>query len=269
MAKYKIGITEAGDAGIDLSWTSKMNQIDGAILITKCVSPDFYDAALKYKDKVIIHTTFTGFGHSVLEPFVPAPYDEFDAITTLVGGGFPKSKIVVRIDPIIPTKKGIETAKNVFLTFIDHGFNRFRISLIDMYPHVRRRFKNAGLPLPYGENGFAPGKQQIAQVDQMLRDVKSYFSNSRPLDSIRIESCAEPGLTETIQCGCISSYDLELLGLHDDNADQYGFQRKNCMCYSGKMELLNQKHPCAHQCLYCYWRYPGWQESHSRDIADM
>ena len=129
--------------------------------------------------------------------------------------------------------------------------------------------KNAGLPLPYGENGFAPDKQQIAQVDQMLRDVKSYFSNSRPLDSIRIESCAEPGLTETIQCGCISSYDLKLLGLHDDNADQYGFQRKNCMCYSGKMELLNQKHPCTHQCLYCYWRYPGWQESHSRDIADM
>lgn len=80
MAKYKIGITEAGDAGLDLSWVDKMSQVDGAILITKCVSPDFYDAALKYKDSVIIHTTFTGFGHSVLEPFVPAPYDEFDAI---------------------------------------------------------------------------------------------------------------------------------------------------------------------------------------------
>lgn len=180
MAKYKIGITEAGDAGLDLSWVDKMNQVDGAILITKCVSPDFCDAALKYKDRVIIHTTFTGFGHSVLEPFVPAPYDEFDAITTLVDGGFPKNKIVVRIDPIIPTKKGIETAYNVFLTFIDHGFNRFRISLIDMYPHVRRRFKSAGLPLPYGENGFTPDKQQIAHVNQMLRDVKSYFSNSAP-----------------------------------------------------------------------------------------
>lgn len=109
----------------------------------------------------------------------------------------------------------------------------------------------------------------IAHVNQMIRDVKSYFSNSRQSDGIRIESCAEPGLTEAIQCGCISSYDLALLGLHDDNANQYGFQRKNCMCYSGKMELLNQKHPCTHQCLYCYWRYPGWQESHSRDIADM
>ena len=190
-------------------------------------------------------------------------------LSTLVDRGFPKNKIVVRIDPIIPTKKGIETAYNVFLTFIDHGFNRFRISLIDMYPHVRRRFKSAGLPLPYGENGFTPDKQQIAHVNQMIRDVKSYFSNSRQSDGIRIESCAEPGLTEAIQCGCISSYDLALLGLHDDNANQYGFQRKNCMCYSGKMELLNQKHPCAHQCLYCYWRYPGWQESHSRDIADM
>lgn len=106
MAKYKIGITEAGDAGLDLSWTSKMNQIDGAILITKCVSPDFYDAALKYKDKVIIHTTFTGFGHSVLEPFVPAPYDEFDAITTLVERG-KKTMIKPRICDVLGIDIGV------------------------------------------------------------------------------------------------------------------------------------------------------------------
>lgn len=46
MARYKIGITEAGDAGLDLSWANKLDTVDGAIIITKCISPEFYDAVL-------------------------------------------------------------------------------------------------------------------------------------------------------------------------------------------------------------------------------
>lgn len=34
----KIGVTERGDAGLDLSWVQKMDKMDGAILITKDVS---------------------------------------------------------------------------------------------------------------------------------------------------------------------------------------------------------------------------------------
>lgn len=29
--KHKIGITEAGDAGLDRSWASKLDTVDGAI----------------------------------------------------------------------------------------------------------------------------------------------------------------------------------------------------------------------------------------------
>lgn len=57
MPKYKIGITEAGDAGLDLSWLDKLDAVDGAIVITKCVSPDFYDAVLSNKDKLIVYVT--------------------------------------------------------------------------------------------------------------------------------------------------------------------------------------------------------------------
>jgi hypothetical protein len=52
MPAYKIGITEAGDAGVDLSWVDKMGSVDGAVLITKCISPNFVDAAMKFKDKI-------------------------------------------------------------------------------------------------------------------------------------------------------------------------------------------------------------------------
>lgn len=61
MALYKIGITEAGDAGVDLSWVEKLDRVDAAVLITKCVSPDFFDAALEHKDRLIVHiVTYRG-----------------------------------------------------------------------------------------------------------------------------------------------------------------------------------------------------------------
>lgn len=54
MPKYKIGITEAGDAGLDLSWANKLDTVDGAIVITKCITPDFYEVALANKDMMSI-----------------------------------------------------------------------------------------------------------------------------------------------------------------------------------------------------------------------
>lgn len=59
MPAYKIGITEAGDAGVDLSWVDKMGSVDGAVLITKCISPNFVDAAMKFKDKIIVHGNYS------------------------------------------------------------------------------------------------------------------------------------------------------------------------------------------------------------------
>ena len=128
-----------------------------------------------------------------------------------------------------------------------------------MYPHVRERFKETGLPLPYGEYGFSPNAEQVYEVDKMLCELSIYWSSlgdkAGSCGMLMIESCAEPGLTNAAQCGCISLYDLNLLGLHDEaTPDNCGFQRKNCLCYSGKTELLEHKKRCGHQCLYCYWR---------------
>ena len=69
MALYKIGITEAGDAGVDLSWVEKLDRVDAAVLITKCVSPDFFDATLEHKDRLIVHATITGQAKQVTMTF--------------------------------------------------------------------------------------------------------------------------------------------------------------------------------------------------------
>ena len=173
----------------------------------------------------------------------------------LVKAGFPMEKIVIRIDPIIPTEKGLSVAYRTMISFMEMGFQRYRVSVIDMYPHARSRFKKAGLPLPYGDNGFAPSQAQLSKVDDMLRQAKQFWEGLDNGKVLRIESCAEPGLTEPITSGCISDYDLNLLGLSEDSeSNGVGYQRKSCMCYAGKTELLKHKTRCPHGCLYCYWR---------------
>jgi len=254
MAKYKIGITEAGDAGLDLSWAKKLDTVDGVILVTKNLTPEFCNLALQNSRRVIIHATCTGYGGTVLEPNVPTVGKQLAAAAELVRRGFPMEHMVIRVDPIIPTGKGIDRALSVMEKAMDLGFARFRISVIDMYPHVRARFKEAGLPLPYGENGFYPSREQLADVDAMLLEAREYWDSpgSSPA-GLRIECCAEPKLKEPVPCGCISAFDLALLGLDASDSDSLGPQRKNCMCYSGKTELLNCRHQCGHGCLYCYW----------------
>lgn len=144
-----------------------------------------------------------------------------------------------------------------FRNFLYYALNpmlTYKISE-QMYPHARSRFKEVGLPLPYGDNGFAPSKVQLSKGDDMLRQAKQFWEELNNGKTLRIESCAEPGLTEPIACGCISDYDLNLLGLSEDaKSSDVGYQRKSCMCYAGKTELLKHKTRCPHGCLYCYWR---------------
>ncbi len=257
--QYKIGVTEAGDAGLDLAWTDRLAKVQGAIVITKSITPKFHEAVLEHSNKLIVHATCTGYGGTIVEPKVPPARQYLEAVTSLVEDGFPKEKIVIRVDPIIPTEKGLERALRVIEGFISEGFSRFRVSVIDMYPYVRERFKKNNLPLPYGEGRFSPEKELLYNVDEMLMEAREFWSGeslTQQTPDVRFESCAEPGLKQAIPCGCISEYDLQLLGLerdvgYDGSAQGY---RRGCLCYAGKTELLNHRHPCSHGCIYCYWR---------------
>ena len=108
MAKYMIGVTEAGDASVNLQWEKTLEKVDGAILVTKNVSKDFRAAVMRSPNKVIVHATVTGFGGTILEPNVPRASESLENTMGLLCDGFPQERIVVRVDPIIPTEKGLE-----------------------------------------------------------------------------------------------------------------------------------------------------------------
>lgn len=240
----RIGITEAGDAGLDLSWVNKIDACDGVVLITKNITDRFIEEVMSHKDKIILHATCTGMGGTVIEPNVPSYEHQLAQVSKLLSLGFPENRIIIRIDPIIPTEKGLQTAQKV----IDASpIKHFRISALDTYPHVRERFKTHNIPLPYGEY-FQPSYQQFMTMRRWLMKQKP---------GMIFETCAEPCLTGTTNVravGCVSERDLNKLGLTLDKECETGYQRKNCLCLSCKTELLSNKKPCTHGCLYCYWK---------------
>lgn len=247
----KIGITERGDASRDFSWLNSLDKVDGAILITKNVTDKFIDTVLENEDKIIVHATITGYGATKVEPNVMTAKESLEQLKKLMKKGFPAERIVLRVDPIIPTEKGILLAERVIRDGYALGLRRVRISVIDMYQHVKTRFRAEKLPLPYGED-FSASEEQFRLVDGLVSALQYRFHD------LSIESCGETKLKNPEPLGCISEKDLAILGIPFPQNSQAlaptGYQRACCHCLSCKKELLANNHRCENGCLYCYWK---------------
>jgi DNA repair photolyase len=225
----EIGITERGDATLDNGWFEWVRDKKPAILITK--DPFKLNeilASFISHSNIVVHATITGFGGTVLEPYVPEykkSLEGYNSLIKILG----EERVVLRVDPVIPTEKGLETAKNVMKEL---NYTRARISFIDYYDHVKRRFAAEDISLPW-DTFHAP-------LD--LRK-KAWKELGEP------EVCGEPGFE---CCGCVSGMDCQILGVQPIQKEKG--QRFQCACLANKRELLTSRKQCSHQCLYCYWR---------------
>lgn len=247
----KIGITERGDAALDLSWADKLDSVDGAIVITKNVtSKKFQEALLEHKNKLILHATITFLGGTEYEPNVPKAGKSIEALKEIISKGFPASKIVFRLDPILSRAQSHAFRLGAAKIIADLGISRVRFSFIDIYPHVRRRFMAKGIEIPCNNFTLDKDEQRFVALD---------FLNINHFTGLCFEICAEDnnivdpiaGIFEHI--GCISQKDLQLLGIYK-NITSLANQREGCKCLSVKTELLSNKAQCAHGCVYCYWK---------------
>lgn len=244
-----IGITERGDTALDLSWEDWVFvQKRPAILISKDpakLHSLITEMISKYgfKPNVIVHCTITGLGGTKIEPNVPKPSDAltgYGNFVNLLG----KDRVVLRCDPIIPTEAFVRCAvKNVMSK---HLGTRIRISFLDVYPHVRRRFAEVGIDANRlgadGENLHASQETRSRFIAEM---------KSALLPSANLQACGEPGIASA---PCVSEFDCKILGVqHMQPAFR---QRCACCCAANKTELLKMKSRCAHGCLYCYWKDP-------------
>ena len=247
----KIGITERGDAGINLAWLNKVNTVDGMVLITKNLTEMFVSNVLDLYSKgykIIVHCTCTGYGHTVLEPNVPDYVTQLNMLKNLIDRGFPADHCVLRVDPIFPSVKGLKHVQEVLNYFIalNTGVTRIRISIVDEYKHVKERYRQHGWAPLYGNN-FGPSHEQKQLVANLLNQY-----------SFTYELCAEDEfarmLTNGQITGCISTKDLNIMGIPAESMGVNTQKRKGCHCLSCKTELLTERKPCPHKCVYCFWR---------------
>lgn len=250
----KIGITERGDAGRDLSWVEKLNAMTGTILITKIITNAFIEkvlAAHRAGHKLIVHCTCTGWGESAFEPNVPSYQKQISQLKKLIDSGFPANHCVLRIDPIFPTEKGLQRIHEM-LDWFSIAFQpytdqiRYRMSVYDEYNHVKERLKQAGFQPMYER--FYASYAQMHDVGELLSKYPYVFA-----------TCAEDKLAQEfpntfIQAGCVSYDDFDIMGIPRQEFRTNGQQRTGCHCLTCKTELLTCKHRCPNQCIYCYWR---------------
>ena len=258
-----IGFTERGDGGLDLSWTRRLNEVDGVIVVTKNLThPKTRDAILKASEQVpiIVHATTTGMGSSPIEPCVPHPTQQLDALASLIEAGFPVERVVLRVDPIIPTSECVHAAGSVIAGAIQRGIlpgARLRISVIDGYPHVSQRFREAGLKPFYEDGRRQPNEEELRLVAGMLAHYipKAGGVAYACAEPVLSAMCADMGINLQAQ-GCLSVQDLELMGIDPALAPTRvnGQNRHGCLCLTCKTELLSRRKPCPHGCLFCYWR---------------
>ena len=246
MTNFKVGVTERGDASVHLDeWKPKAGSVNAIIAITKSVTDELSDflARPEIKKKTILHATVTGYGGTKLEPNVPKLETSWAKIQTLKAKDFPMEQVVLRIDPMIPTKNGgLQTIERVLETFKDSGISRVRFSFIQFYGHANERLKKIGWPWPrFGE----------AEKEQ------AFLLMQKHLDTYTFSSCAtavpERFANTAKQTGCVSEEDLALLGMSHELTGTSN-QRPSCLCCSAKTELLSRRQPCKHGCLYCYWK---------------
>lgn len=250
----RIGITEYGDAGVDFRWENKLKEIDGVILITKNLNDTFIKKVLNHMSEIpiVVHCTCTGWGHTRMEPNVPDYKQQLSQMKKLIESGFPASRMVLRIDPIFPTEKGVKRVHEMLNYYHSLGLPeneiRYRISIVDEYPHVRERYQKLGFTPMYG-GSFYPSDEQRNLVGNALSEYPYQF-----------DTCAEDVLAYKFPAtfrikGCISTEDLQIMGIKYDGTFPENPQGRNgCHCLACKTELLTPRKKCPHNCLYCFWK---------------
>ena len=266
--QFRIATTETYDPSLCINeWKGRSREFDFLLYISKSLPPAAVKVLTDEKSPwaymnmpSIVHATITGWGGSELEPNVCLPTVAIERLENLVEAGYPKERIVVRVDPIIPTEEGMKRFSEVVEKAAGLGFKRFRSSIMQMYNHARERLAETSefkeIEKAY-ENRFFPSQKTLEKnetVKKLMQCVKLLkFSHGENT----FESCATPVLS---QCGfenvgCMSEKDLIINGIDPESVHiSKGSQRMSCLCLE-KRQLIPggyKRGKCPNRCAYCY-----------------
>lgn len=189
---YRIGIADSAET--KLSWAGKIDGADGVVAVVRAITPEFRRKAAEHKEKLIIHI--------ICPSDLAGIHPLCEQASGLVADGFPKQRVVIRMDIPLAPDDGINRAYSAMEAFMATGFSRFRINVTGANSFLR------------DGQGVSSMTSQLAKIDETLRKArKSWTYLGKPAGDLRLESEKDSSLKETTKCGCPSRYDLMLLGL--------------------------------------------------------
>lgn len=252
------GITETYDPCFVKDWDKRL-QPEANIIITKELTDEMIDIILENQHRVILHHTITGLGGTCWEPGVKACTHEIHQAFKLFDKGFPIQQYVLRHDPIcwFLAETQMQATQMVFTTMrslcerngVSHKI-RCRISMCDVYNHVKERLKEL-------TNEEWPDTLSFHAPLSVFEVYNQYFIKETDLFSF--ESCAENGKVQfgdfVKQIGCVSPMDLSVLRIDsNDYTWPTDKQRPTCLCMAKKQILNIKPGQCPHRCVYCFWK---------------
>lgn len=272
---FKIATTETYDPTLCIDeWVHRDKEFDFLLYITKVLNPKVIRILTDEKSPWawmnkpgVLHLTVTGWGCEEMEPNVPIPLVEFNMLKKLFAAGYPKERVVLRIDPIIPTERGISAFFFMVNMGIVKDITRYRSSIMQLYQHSAARLKETEewdeINSIY-KGKFFPDIEELKRIDFFNRikktidgareDIRNDYGVTKEL---HFESCATKLLSNCgfENIGCMSERDLLINDLEPDKLNiPRGSQRSRCMCLM-KHQLIPggyKRGRCPHKCAYCY-----------------
>lgn len=150
---------------ISYDWINNLSDLN--IIRTRFLDDKFINTVIAYKSKIYLHIVISGFGQTPLEPNSPNVKYMFFALEKLIKSGFPQSKILVIVDPIILNLNGLKALNLMLRMFTE--FNPLRLRTIrfellsknDYDRYIINKYSNK------------PDLQKLVQIDN--RFYKEYY----------------------------------------------------------------------------------------------
>ena len=159
---YRIGIADSAET--KLSWAGKIDGADGVVAVVRAITPEFRRKAAEHKEKLIIHI--------ICPSDLAGIHPLCEQASGLVADGFPKQRVVIRMDIPLAPDDGINRAYSAMEAFMATGFSRFRINVTGANSFLR------------DGQGVSSMTSQLAKIDETLRDLSGQTSG-RPPPGIR------------------------------------------------------------------------------------
>ncbi len=258
--KIRVGIVQNGEPSVDYSWISKMEDVDFSILRVRNLTDEFVQAVLPHKHKLLLCVVCSGYGGTVVEPNVMDVQQQVFQLKRLLSMGFPKERVCLCVEPIIPTAKGIKNFVKVveeMHTFVSYCC----INILKNTPLIQKRFAENKLPVLYGGEMYPP-QSVWDKVDEVVADLSQQHNLLFLCNKDNPLYCATRCEDADMRIVCSlfpDAHYIEKAPLL--NSASYGYCKKfrlddsfggSCGLHNGCSTCVEHNtYGCVHSCIFC------------------